>query len=641
MFRAGQSQRGPVLAVAVAIAALVSACGGSSGTSSSESTSASNAQSTAQGTPEPGAAGTATTATPEPGVCKGCTPPLLYRGGPVLATNGLTLTAVYWAPQGYSFPDGYVSLVNQYLTDIAAASGKTDNTYAIDTEYSQTSNGTTAAVKYSVQAGTPVMDTTAYPATADGCPVAAPNTACVSNDQLTTELSAQLTQGRLAADLGHMYLMFLPPNVATTDGKSSAGFCAYHSSYELPNGGGTVVWANEPYTPGCFGGQSPNGNPPADTQIDTLSHEISEAMTDPLPGQASWIDSSGNEIGDECNFNYGPPLGTADPNNAGTSAYNQVLNGHNYYAQTMFSNASYQAQGQGKGCIQGAYTATTPSATVTTTGYRVAPAAGSPVSATVTLSSTRLAADGSSTSTATLSLVDGNGEPVAGDHVHFLVQTGKETNAACGTVSPADGVSDAAGEVRTTYTASTANQSCIVLADDVESGASNWGTVYQGTSASTQPTITDASVPTSLTPGGAADTFTVTATNPSSDALRDVRFDVFLTGDDKGAAGVMASQVHIAYSDAATGGSMTPLHLTGETVKQGEIEGSAMPDKAADLPAGASSTVTFQISIDSGAPTTASTGAPLHLEVDFDQFNPADGTTDNLDYVGPADIPVG
>jgi hypothetical protein len=36
--------------------------------------------------------------------CDGCTPPLLYGGGPVLDTtvSGLTVTPIYWAPTGTS-----------------------------------------------------------------------------------------------------------------------------------------------------------------------------------------------------------------------------------------------------------------------------------------------------------------------------------------------------------------------------------------------------------------------------------------------------------------------------------------------------------------------------------------------------------
>jgi hypothetical protein len=239
-----------------------------------------------------------------------------------------------------------------------------------------------------------------------------------------------------------------------------------------------------------------------------------------------------------------------------------------------------------------------------------------------------------------MSLVDARGEPEAGNRVHLDVAPVDETKGACGTVTPADSNTDANGEVTTTYTTSMANAACIIIAIDSKTGASDWATVYQGSASNDEPVITDASVPASLAPG-ASDTFTMTVNNPSSEVIKDARFDVFLTGDDNGSSGLTAGQVHITYSDTATGGSMMPLSLSGETLNGGEIEGDAMPDSSADVPAGATDTVTFQITLDSSAPTTASTGAPLHLEMDLDQFNPADNGTNNLDYIGPADISIG
>ena len=86
---------------------------------------------------------------------------------------------------------------------------------------------------------------------------------------------------------------------------------------------------------------------------------------------------------------------------------------------------------------------------------------------------------------------------------------------------------------------------------------------------------------------------------------------------------------------------MSPIQLSGETVKNGEIDGNASVGQGADIPAGGSVTATFQVTIASGAPTSAATGVPLRLELDVDEFNPADGTTNNLDYVGPVDVSVG
>ena len=76
-----------------------------------------------------------------------------------------------------------------------------------------------------------------------------------------------------------------------------------------------MLYANQPYTdtsgvgaPGvCDSGQHPNGDF-ADATINVLSHEHNETITDP-DGNA-WYDSSGNEIGDKCAWNFGSALGS-------------------------------------------------------------------------------------------------------------------------------------------------------------------------------------------------------------------------------------------------------------------------------------------------------------------------------------------
>ena len=112
------------------------------------------------------------TGTIEPQVCASCTPPLLYSGGPVLSTNGaagLTVTPIWWQPSGshYSFPSIYQDLLDQYVKDVAAASGGTDNVYSILTEYYEIAGGLKTYLSYKITAGTPLVDTSAFPA--DGC----------------------------------------------------------------------------------------------------------------------------------------------------------------------------------------------------------------------------------------------------------------------------------------------------------------------------------------------------------------------------------------------------------------------------------------------------------------------------------------
>src|SRR5205807_1954040 len=52
---------------------------------------------------------------------------LSYHGGPVMLTN--KTYAIYWKPSGFSVSSRYISLNNQFLADVAAASGQTSNVY--------------------------------------------------------------------------------------------------------------------------------------------------------------------------------------------------------------------------------------------------------------------------------------------------------------------------------------------------------------------------------------------------------------------------------------------------------------------------------------------------------------------------------
>ena len=90
-----------------------------------------------------------------------------------------------------------------------------------------------------------------------------------------------------------LYFIYLPPGVRVVIGGSSScqAFCGYHNGI----GSGTF-YAVMPY-PGCTG--CTGGLPPFDALTSTSSHELCEAMTDPMPGQG-WYDDANGEIGDIC-----------------------------------------------------------------------------------------------------------------------------------------------------------------------------------------------------------------------------------------------------------------------------------------------------------------------------------------------------
>jgi hypothetical protein len=411
----------------------------------------------------------------EPQVCDGCVPPLTYQGGLVLTgSGGLTVTPIYWEPSGgqYKFPSGYEDLINGYVADVAAASGSTSNVYSVATEYAQTVNGDKTGISYDIMAGTPVTDTGDLPG--DGCPIDSGFTACITDAQLRTELGRVTKSQNLPTDLSHFYPVFLPPGVEAMDqdGTTSASsFCGYHRAFgRSPH---ETVYGNLPFPPksGCDAGQTPNGNLAADGMVSTLSHELNEAMTDPLLSQPAWIDNAGHEIGDMCSDSYGPPLGSTDSSNPGSSEYNQVINGSKYYTQTEFSNAAFAAYGIGKGCAQdeslaegataGSQATSTSSAGSTQGGTTTSHAeqAQSNGSLFAEATPTALDADGTSTTKIVVSVADGNGNARAGDHVHFSVGAQSGTGE-CGTLNASDQTTDDNGYARVTYTASKSNVAC-------------------------------------------------------------------------------------------------------------------------------------------------------------------------------------
>ena len=602
----------------------------------------------------------------QPG-CDNCAPPEVYRGGSVVGTTTpgeLTVTPVYWAPPGYTYPAGYTALINQYVTDIAADSGKTTNVFAVNTEYSgKTDVAANAPLTYLLHAGTPLTDaTTPFPA--GGC-TAEPGhgyTACVTDTQLKTELTKILTANNQVSDLAHLYVLEFPPNVQTVEGdiRSLSSYCGIHSAY-YPNDTDTTVYADEPFIPenGCGGGESPNNNPVGDLQLDTLSHEINEVITDPASGvtdaaghfRNGYQDGTGNEVGDECSFNYGPPLGSADPANPLTTYYNQVINGHKYYTQTTFSNKAYAAK-KNSGCIAVAYGTVAPRAQVAhaaaatdTPEHDAATAVG--VDSTVVPVPNEIPADGVSTSEVTVSVTDDDGQPVAGDHVHFLVHAvvvGGGNNPApltqgdCGTLGAPDGVTDEDGDVTVTYTSSTVDVACLVLAVDNDGGFSNSGIVYQGTTEVYSPDIAQTH-PVTIVPGAAPVEFTTTVTNSSPKPLGNIQVDLYLSGDDTPTTGIDASQVHLQFKDDTTVGYVD-FPLDGTTVDGGVLQGTLLPDPEGTLAQGESHAFTFRISLDAGTAMTAATTHPLQIETDVDQINPASGSVNNLEYAGPDDVVV-
>ncbi len=91
-----------------------------------------------------------------------------------------------------------------------------------------------------------------------------------------------------------LFFIYLPPGTSVAQGgaRSCQAFCGYHNDIA-----GQLYYAVMPF-PGCSGCTGGLGQ--LDALTSTSSHELCEAITDPVPGRG-WYDDGGNaEIGDLC-----------------------------------------------------------------------------------------------------------------------------------------------------------------------------------------------------------------------------------------------------------------------------------------------------------------------------------------------------
>jgi hypothetical protein len=286
---------------------------------------------------------------------------LISHGGPVLASEAPYL--IYWTPAGHTISSASESLMNQYMSDVATASGKsTTNVYSVlaqyGSPYSQTFSGKTQAV----------TDTNPYPTAQGSCPLATGMTACVTDASLQAEISNLIDSGKLPTPTAPgsgttpIFFMVTPVdvNVCISGNQcASNNFCAYHDFYT--HSGNSVLYSSVPFavfansTKGCQTDQYSIYETPVGTNgdeaynvADDLSHELSETITDPVIN--AWFSGNGLEVGDLCeayapktNTNrglsplaYSPAFG--DPSTG--TLYDQVINGDQYYNQTEFSNSA-------------------------------------------------------------------------------------------------------------------------------------------------------------------------------------------------------------------------------------------------------------------------------------------------------------
>lgn len=94
-----------------------------------------------------------------------------------------------------------------------------------------------------------------------------------------------------------LYFMYFDSGISVSMGGSGSctSFCGYHN-----NVGNSTFYSVMPYPDctGCLG-----GNKVFDALTGTSSHELCEAITDPIPG-SGWYDDNYGEIGDICAWKF-------------------------------------------------------------------------------------------------------------------------------------------------------------------------------------------------------------------------------------------------------------------------------------------------------------------------------------------------
>jgi hypothetical protein len=143
------------------------------------------------------------------------------------------------------------------------------------------------------------VDTTPYPASG-GSSWETPGD-CLTDAQIQAEVQKVMALKGWTGGLNKMFFVYTSSAEGSCAGFGCAysDYCAYHSYFY--SGSTPVIYGNEPYADTrcqLSGTPSPNGDPAADAAASVTSHELTEAITDPLLN--AWYSAAGAEIGDRC-----------------------------------------------------------------------------------------------------------------------------------------------------------------------------------------------------------------------------------------------------------------------------------------------------------------------------------------------------
>jgi hypothetical protein len=196
---------------------------------------------------------------------------LTYRNGPLL--TGVHVYTIFWGAAWQQPPQSdLLTKINTFF-DFILASELIDQL----AEYSVPGQ----KIGHGVLIGTNTL-------------LAEPPGKTLQDSAIQQMIQTQISAGAFPANTpNNLYFVFLPPGVQVIQGGSASCkvFCGYHDAIN-----NSIFYAVMPYPgcAGCLGGLSD-----FDALTSTTSHELCEAITDPIPGQG-WYDDNNGEIGDIC-----------------------------------------------------------------------------------------------------------------------------------------------------------------------------------------------------------------------------------------------------------------------------------------------------------------------------------------------------
>jgi hypothetical protein len=269
------------------------------------------------------------------------TGPLLYHGGEIVQEP--QLYQIFWKPKPKLLQNGGATGISAHYVNVNAALAGYYNGHSIGnvtTQYFQNVNGVVAYPDNNGYLVDAVLDRNPFPAS--GCNDPATPGNCITDAQLRAELVSEIQTMKWQIGLNSIFIVYTASGEGScmaSDNKSCAytQYCAYHSAIIPPNNdiNSVILYVNVPFgNPTVCASptaRSPNNDVFADAAASSVSHEVTETITDPL--MTGWYTSQGNEIGDICAYIYQ------------TNAYagglaNQNWSGFPFELQTEFDNHS-------------------------------------------------------------------------------------------------------------------------------------------------------------------------------------------------------------------------------------------------------------------------------------------------------------